>query len=52
MPHRGLRLLRSQIPREDSALGLISARRDDVGLMLDAEGLPKRVRVRKSPTRL
>jgi len=35
------------------ALGdLIDARRDDLGLLLDAERLPKRVRVKKTPTPL
>jgi transcriptional regulator with XRE-family HTH domain len=35
------------------ALGdLTDARRDDVGLLLDEERLPKRVRVKKSPTPL
>jgi transcriptional regulator with XRE-family HTH domain len=35
------------------ALGdLIDARRDEVGLLLDEERLPKRVRVKKSPTPL
>jgi transcriptional regulator with XRE-family HTH domain len=31
---------------------LVDAARDDQGLVLDAERLPKRVRVRKSPTGL
>jgi hypothetical protein len=36
-----------------AALGdLTDARRDDVGLLLDEERLPKRVRVKKSPTPL
>ena len=35
------------------ALGdLVDARRDDAGLMLDEERLPKRVRIKKSPTAL
>ena len=35
------------------ALGdLVDARRDEVGLQLDEERLPQRVRVKKSPTSL
>jgi DNA-binding XRE family transcriptional regulator len=34
----------------DAALGeIVDARRDDQGLLLDAERLPKRVRARKTP---
>jgi hypothetical protein len=36
----------------DAVGDIVDPRRDDVGLLLDAERLPKRVRPRKMPTAL
>jgi hypothetical protein len=36
----------------DAVRDIVDPRRDDVGLLLDAERLPKRVRPRKVPTAL
>jgi DNA-binding XRE family transcriptional regulator len=36
----------------DALADIVDPRRDDVGLLLDAERLPKRVRTRKAPTPL
>jgi len=36
----------------DALAEIADARRDDTGLLLDAERLPKRVRTKKTPTAL